>query len=277
MKHTQGTFPGAGDLPLYYQAWQPDGELRGGLAIVHGAGDHSGRFANLVNPLVARGIAVYAFDLRGFGRSPGRKGHIQAWAEYRADARAFLALIQAQQPNLPLFLFGYSLGAAIVLDYILHDPTGLRGAILSGAPIEPVGVATPAQITLARLLSRIWPTFAIQMTNDIHGVSRDPAVLDALAADALHHSWVTARWGTELLAVMDQVRAQAGAIRLPVLFVHGGDDPFNRVSGVQQYFEQIPFPDKTLKIYPGSRHETHNDLDHAQVAADIGDWIKSHL
>jgi alpha-beta hydrolase superfamily lysophospholipase len=98
-------------------------------------------------------------------------------------------------------------------------------------------------------------------------------VLEALRQDPLQHNWVTARWGTEALTATDWMRSRATAIRLPVLFLHGSDDPFNLASGTQQYFEQVTYPDKTLKIYPGSRHETHNDLDHAQVAADIADWM----
>ncbi len=279
MEHRQGNFQGSGGLELFYQSWRPaagpDAAPGAVLALVHGAGDHSGRFDHLVSPLVIRGFAAVSFDLRGFGRSPGRKGHINAWAEYREDLRAFLRLAQEQFPGVPLFLMGYSLGAGIVLDYILRSPEGLRGAILSGTPIEPAGVASPFQIALARLLSRAWPTFAIQMTNDIHGVSRDEAVLQALKQDPLHHNWVTARWGTESLAALDWVRPRAAEIRLPVLFVHGGDDPFNLVRGTQRYYEQITYPDKTLKIYPGSRHETHNELDHEQVAADIIGWISA--
>jgi alpha-beta hydrolase superfamily lysophospholipase len=76
---------------------------------------------------------------------------------------------------------------------------------------------------------------------------------------------------------MAWIRQRAGEIRLPVLFIHGGDDPFNLASGVEQYFQQITYPDKMLEIYPGSRHETHNDLDHAQVAADIAGWMQDRI
>lgn len=277
MEHQQGTFRAARGLNLFYQCWRPGGAPAAALAFLHGVGDHSGRIDRLALPLADRGIAVYAFDQRGFGRSPGRKGHIDAWADYREDTRAFLGLVQEQLPGAPRFLMGYSLGAAVALDYILHSPEGLNGAIFSGAPIEPAGVANPFQIALARVMSRVLPTFAIQMTNDIQGVTRDAAVIAALEQDPLHHSWVTARWGAESLNTMEWVRNHASDICLPVLFLHGGDDPFNLVRGTQQYFDQIKYPDKELKIYPGSRHEIHNDLDHEQVARDIVEWIRKHL
>jgi alpha-beta hydrolase superfamily lysophospholipase len=277
MEHQQGTFHGTGDLDLFYQSWRPNRAPRAVLAFLHGSGDHSGRIERLVSPLAAHDFAVYAFDQRGFGRSPGRTGHINAWSEYREDVRAFLELIHQQNLGVPRFLMGYSLGAAVALDFVLHNHEGLSGVILSGAPFEPAGVATPLQIALARLLSNIWPTFAIQMTNDIQGVTRDPSVIQALQQDPLHHSWVTARWGAESLDAMDWVRAHAGDISLPVLFIHGSDDPFNLVRGTQRYFDQVTYLDKTLIIYSGSRHETHNDLDHEKVAKDIIDWIGKHL
>jgi alpha-beta hydrolase superfamily lysophospholipase len=273
MEHNQGSFRGAGGLDLFYQAWLPEGTPRAAVAVVHGAGDHSGRLDRLALPLEQNSFATYAFDLRGFGRSPGKRGHINRWEEYREDVRCFLQLISTQQPGTPLFLMGYSLGAGIALDFILRQPEGLRGAIISAAPIDPAGIGSRAQIATARLLSRIFPTFTVRLNNDINGVSRDQSVLDALRSDPLHHNLVTARWGTESMAAVAWVREQAANIRLPVLFLHGSDDPFNLSGGVQRYYEQINYPDKTLIIYPGSRHEVHNDLDHAQVAADIANWM----
>jgi alpha-beta hydrolase superfamily lysophospholipase len=273
MGHIQGKFGGAGGLDLFYQAWLPQDAPRAVLAIVHGAGDHSGRFDRLVMPLAQDGFAAYSFDLRGYGRSPGRRGHINRWQEYREDLRCFLQLVVQQQSGVPVFLMGYSLGAGIVLDYILREPEGLRGAILSAAPIEPAGIASRAQIAAAHLLSKIYPTFTFQLNNDINGVSRDPTVLEALRTDPLHHNQATARWGTEVMAGAAWVRARAAQIRLPVLFLHGGEDPFNLARGVQNYYDNITFANKTLIVYPGSRHEVHNDLDHAQVAADVANWM----
>ncbi|NLG96392.1 MAG: alpha/beta hydrolase [Chloroflexi bacterium] len=286
MQHSEGTFRGSGDLELFYQSWCPESapavSSRAVLGILHGSGDHSGRFERLVQPLVKHNFAVYGFDMRGYGRSPGRRGHINSWAEYREDTGAFLNLIRQQNPNIPVFLMGYSLGAGILLEFVLRQPADqiksiLRGIILSGTPLQPAGVATPFQIVLARVLSRAWPTFTIQMTSDIHGVSRDPGVIEALQNDPLHHNFVTARWGTEAMVAMDWVCARAGALHLPVLFIHGGSDPLNLVTGVQRYFEAVASSDKTLKIYPESRHETHNDLDYGQVVADIEHWMAARI
>ncbi len=185
MKHSEGAFRGAGSLELYYQCWQPEGKPRAILVIVHGVGEHSGRYMNLANHLTTCSYAVYGFDQRGFGRSPGQQGHINSWVEYREDLKAFLQKIREQQPDCIIFLFGHSLGALVALDYILHYPEGLRGAIVSGAPIEPAGVAKPYLVALAHFLSRVCPRFSLPLGLDVSALSRDAAVVKAYTTDPL--------------------------------------------------------------------------------------------
>ena len=161
MVHQEGNFIASGGLSLYYQAWFPEGETRAVLAIVHGFGEHGGRFSRLVEYMTGRGYALYALDQRGHGRSPGQRGHINAWSEYREDVRAFLKTIQKKEGSKPLFLYGLSMGAVVGLDYILHYPEGLKGAIISGAPIQPTGAAPAVLILIAKILSGLWPTFSM--------------------------------------------------------------------------------------------------------------------
>jgi alpha-beta hydrolase superfamily lysophospholipase len=277
LKHVDGHFEGIGGLALYYQGWQPDIAPQAGLVIVHGMGDHSGRYANLVGPLADVGIASYAFDLRGFGRSEGPRGHINSWREYREDLRLFLEMARRNLPGTPLFLFGYSLGTLVVLDYVIRDSQAVQGAVLSGVAVDPAGVGNPVQKMLARVLSRIMPAFTIDLGGDYTAVTRDEAVIAQLHADPLHHTRVSARWGTESMNVREWVCSRAADVNLPVLFVHGDDDRVNLLSGARRYLAEVGCADKTLLTYPGSRHETHNDLDHAQVAADIRAWILAHL
>ena len=277
MKHVDGHFKGMGGLELYFQSWQPDIAPQAGLVIVPGMGDHSGRYANLVNPLAEVGIASYAYDLRGFGRSDGKRGHINSWREYLEDLRLFLEMVRGHLPGTPLFLFGYSLGTLVVLDHIIRDPQGLQGAVLSGVAVEPAGVGTPMQKLLANVLTRITPGLTVDLGGDYTAVTRDEEVIAQLHADPLHHTRVSARWGTECMAAREWVSCRAADVHLPVLFVHGDDDRVNLLSGARRYLAEIACADKTLLTYPGSRHETHNDLDHAQVAADIRAWILAHL
>src|SRR5579863_7569397 len=134
MDHSTGTFRGAGEMELAYQRWLPEGTPRAALIIVHGFGEHGGRYMNIVGRLVPTGYAVYALDNRGHGRSPGQRGHINDWSEFRDDLGAFVALVSTEQAGHPLFLLGHSMGGLIVLEYAERHPEGLRGVIAS-APL----------------------------------------------------------------------------------------------------------------------------------------------
>ncbi len=276
MENREGSFQGIGGLELFCQSWRGEGRSRAALAIIHGFGEHSGRYMNVVNHLVPQGYAIYGFDLRGHGRSPGQQGHIESWEEYRGDVKNFLHMIFKQEPKQLVFMLGHSMGALIALDYILRDPTGLRGAIISGSPLEPVGVAKPFLVLLARVLSRVWPRFSMPLGLDPKGISRDTEVVKAYQADPLVHGKTTVRWGTEILKTIEWVKTHAAEVSIPLLLIHGGSDPLNSPDGTRNFFEKVTFPDKKMKIYPGSYHEAHNDLDYGQVMNDMAQWLERH-
>ncbi len=277
MKQGEGTFQGAGGIGLFYRCRRPEGDARAVLAIVHGHGEHSGRYENVVDSLVPRGFAVYGFDHRGHGRSPGRRGHIDSYVQYRGDVSAFLRLIESREPGLPVFLMGHSMGALVALDYLIHDSTGVRGAIISGAPIEPSGVAKPVLVLMSRLLSRVWPRFPMRLGLDASALSRDAEVVRAYVEDPLVHGRFTARWGIESLAAVARVKARAAELKVPVLFIHGEADRLNLPGGIRVFFDRVTSPDKAVEIYPEMFHELHNDLGYDRVLGDLGLWLARHL
>ncbi len=282
MEHRESAFKGSGGLELYCQCWRPESQPKAVLAIVHGMGEHSGRYGNVAGALVPRGYAVHAFDLRGCGRSPGQRGHIDAWLQFRDDTGAFLRAVGEQESlvgpppgerDVPLFLMGHSMGGLIVLDYVLRHPEGLAGTLVSGAGLEPVGVAKPWMVLLAKLLTRVRPSFAIDVELEVAAISRDPAMVEAYAADPLCHSKGSVRWGTESLAAIEWIKAHAGDLAIPILMTHGGDDRLVSATGTKAFFDAVASPDKQIHVYPGGYHEPHNDVGHEQVLADYGDWL----
>jgi alpha-beta hydrolase superfamily lysophospholipase len=277
MEHREGTFQGLGGLALYHQSWHPEGDPRGALAIVHGFGEHSSRYPNVVAHLVPGGYAVHGFDLRGHGRSPGQRGHISNWAEYRGDVRAFLQNVAAEEPGCPIFLLGHSLGAMIGLDYAIRQPEGLAGLVLSSIPIEPVGVAKAYLVAIARLLSRIWPKFSLEVGLDTSALSRDPEVVQAYEEDPLVHGTASARWGTETLDIVDWLKAHAAELTIPLLVVHGEEDRLDSAAGVRSLFQQAGSADKELYMYPDSYHEVHNDLNFEEMLSDLEAWLSQRL
>jgi len=278
MRTTNGYFEGHDRSRLYYQLSLPEGPPRAVLVCVHGIGEHSGRYEFLTQGLVKAGFAVFAYDHRGHGRSDGARGHIHAWEDYRDDLRAALRQVASLLAGVPAFLYGHSMGSLVVLDYLMESPEEVRGAVISGAAIEPVGVGTPRQIALAKLLSRLWPTFSIKLEKDFSKkLSQDPAVIQAFDEDPLVLHAVTARWGAESLKTVERVKNNPQAIRLPVLFIHGDNDPVNTVEGARRYFEQIASTEKRLVVYPDCLHEPHNELLRDRVVRDVTRWVEQVL
>jgi len=273
MDHLEKTFKGQGGLELYYQRWRPESTPRAVLAVVHGLGEHSGRYGNVVNWFVPKGYAVYAFDMRGHGRSPGKRGYIESFAQVRGDVRAFLDLVQSREPGAVLFLLGHSQGGLTVLNYVLHDPSGLAGVVASGPILCAPGIS-PLLMQIAKLLSRVAPSFTMETGLDVTALSRDKAVVEAYVNDPLVHGKGTARLGAEVSATTDWTQAHAAELALPCLIVHGGADRLCPPQGSQEFFDKITFADKERHEYEGYYHEIFNDVGKEGVLADGEAWLE---
>lgn len=278
MEHSESSFVGVGNTNIYYQYWRPGSvkEPRAVLAINHGLGDHSGRYPYLVEDMVARGIAVYALDQRGHGRSEGQRGYINNWDELREDLHTFLGLVHQDEPDLPLFLLGHSLGGLVVLDYALVYPQGLQGVIASAPAVMQTAI-TPVKVLLAKSLSRLVPRFTLATGLDYKGISRDPQVVAQYQQDPLVHEVGTTRMGAEAFAAQDRALAGAGSFEPPLLLIHGDADRLVPVLGSQTFYERVAHADKKIIIYPGGYHEAHNDEHRQQYFEDLSEWIEAHI
>jgi len=276
MEHAEGTFAGQGATELYYQRWRPDASPRATLAVVHGYGEHSGRYGNVVDWFVPRGYALYALDMRGHGRSPGQRGYIESFAQVREDVRAFLDTVHEQEPQPPTFMVGHSQGGLTVLNYVLHDPSGLAGVVASGPLLSHLPLS-PLLLQLSKLLSKVWPSFALDTGVDAAGLSHDQNVVDAYVNDPLVHSKGTPRLGTELIAAIEWTQAHAADMALPCLIVHGGADRLCLPEASRTFYEHITFADKERIEYDGYFHEVFNELGKEKVLADVETWLEKHL
>jgi alpha-beta hydrolase superfamily lysophospholipase len=277
MQHHEGTFYGYDRLSLYYQSWQPDETAQAVLLIVHGHGEHGGRYKNVVDHLVPQGYAIYALDHRGHGRSPGQRGYINSMAEYRGDVGGLLRLATNNHPRLPIFILGHSMGGLITLDYLLHHPdTGLRGAIISAPAVGQVGVS-PLLLTASRVLSRVWPTLSLGTGLDANAISRDPEEVKAYQSDPLVHSKGTTRLATEVMETAVYCQTNASALQLPLLMIHGAADAITAPADSRRFFDNAGSADKTYIAYEGGYHESHNDVHQEQVVADMAEWMEKQL
>ncbi|MEM6352154.1 MAG: lysophospholipase [Cyanobacteria bacterium P01_D01_bin.14] len=272
-----GTFTGVRQLQLYYQVWLPSGPTKANIILIHGLGEHIDRYHHVAKTFNQSGYALWAFDNLGHGRSDGQRGHIERWSDYTENIGQFLTLVKAQSPHYPCFIYGHSLGALMTLVYVLKQPEGLGGLVLSAPPIQPSGVEKPWIKAFAKTFSQLLPRLSLSLGLGTESLSRDPKVVRRAEADPLMHSVATLRWGTETIDAIATVRENAHQLRLPILLLHGDADKISDVSGSHELFEAITYSDKTLLIYPDSYHELHNDLERDQVLQDIVIWLDNHL
>jgi len=273
MRHDEGEFQASRGTRLFWQSWTATDNPLCALILIHGFGEHSGRYRYFVERLCAAKIAVFAFDLRGHGQSEGRRGHINCMTDYRGDVAAFVAQVETRHPDLPKFIFGHSLGSLVVLDFVLRQPDGLAGTIISGCGLEPAGVVTAPVVFLARTLSVIWPTFPLKVPVAAAALTRDTTEVEAYHSDPLVHHTGTTRLASEVLNVIEWIKEHAQDLQLPILMIHGGADRINLPSGSSNFISRVVFPDKKLLLYPGCFHELHNDLNRQEVLTDLTRWL----
>ncbi|PIE80562.1 MAG: lysophospholipase [Chloroflexi bacterium] len=276
MQHTENTFTGHDGLKLFYQSWRPDTAPKAVLIIIHGLGEHSGRYLNFVKPLVAQGYAIYACDNRGHGRSPGRRGYVNRFNEFQQDVIAFQEVVTEQEGKRPLFLMGHSLGGLISLYTVLHNSSGLTGVIASAPALDTGGIPAVLMAT-SKILSHLKPNLTVPSGLDITAMSRDPKAVQAYQADPLIHSVGTPRLATESAAAIKWCLAHPGNLKIPILIIHGTDDRITSPISSREFFDKLTISDKTYINYEGGYHENHNDLHHAQATADIQAWLDAHL
>jgi len=252
------------------RSWTAPPPARGTVLLVHGLGEHSGRYEHVGDRLAGIGFDVVAPDLRGFGGSGGQRAHVARFTEYPDDLAPCAARLAAA--GIPLVLYGHSLGGLVALLYALGDHPGPDLLILSAPALD---ATIPAwKRVAARVLGRLAP--GIALPNEITGdqLSRDPAVGEAYFADPLVTTRTTARLGAELLAAMAQAREHLSDLTVPTLVLHGGDDTLvppevSAPLAERDCVERI--------VLHGLRHETHNEDGGALALGLITDWLDRRL
>lgn len=272
----QFTFHGAGGVELFGQSWSPAQPPQGVIIVVHGFGEHSDRYSNLVSALLEGGYELYALDHRGHGRSPGKRGHVDHFDDFITDVSGLVARARREQPGTPCFLFGHSVGGLIVLTYALKQPEGLAGVIAS-APLLAKPQISPLVLGAANLLSQVAPTFALDTKLDPATISRDPAEVQRYSADPMVHAKTSARAGSEGMRALAWAQAHAAELRTPLLLYHGGADPLVPIAGSRAFFAQAGAADKTFIELPGGYHESHNDVERAALFRQLLAWLNAHL
>ncbi|GAA0878260.1 alpha/beta hydrolase [Algoriphagus jejuensis] len=278
MKHLESSYTTHDGLKLYLQAWMPE-QPRASLLLVHGLGEHSGRYARLVERLTQIGVAVFTFDGRGHGKSVEGKpdAYFESAEDYLEDLDILFGKGKSYLEGLPAFLFGHSMGGGLVAAYVLKYQPEAAGVILSSpAIVEDPG--TPALLkAVAGLVSNYFPRLkALKL--DPKMISRIPEEVEAYLNDPLVYTQpVPARTGQELFLQMKYVQQNAGKFQLPVLILHGSADRLTNPKGSDLLFQKAASKDKRLEIFEGGYHELIRDLESERYLETIVDWVRDRL
>lgn len=285
MRHEEGTFKTHDGEALYTQWWYPDGagKIKAHLAVVHGLGEHSGRYEDFAAWFTPLGYAVHAFDLRGHGQSPGVRGYIREWEDIRGDVRVFLGEVQQRADGVqdaPLFLIGHSLGGLIVLEYGLFGEVSALSGLVASAPALARGEGvSPLVMWLGKMLARFAPQKKLEVGLDVQGLSRNPDVIQAYRDDPLVHGWGTPSGAVAIDGAMKRTVAHAEAWPddLPLLIVHGGADTICPPTASARFYANVHAPDKMRHEYLHFRHEVFNDVGREKVLEDVRIWLADRL
>ncbi len=280
MDYAEGTLIGKRSFRLVYRAWLPEGEPKAVAVVVHGYGEHMGRYAHVVEALVQRDYAVYGIDHRGHGGSQGVRAHVERFDNFVEDLHLLVGKAKDAHHGLPVFMIGHSMGGLIATRYALRHQEELVGLVLSGAALHIGDEVSPLLKKLSALISTLAPRIPIVpwAAGDESLLSRDPAVDEAVRADELcFKGKIRARMGHELLKAANDARARLAELTLPLLIMHGTADRITNPQGSLQLYEEARSTDKTLKLWQDCRHEIFNELDKAEVIAFAADWLDERV
>ena len=272
-----GSAPTRDGLKLRTLHWPVAGTTRAHLLLIHGIAEHAGRHAHVASRFADAGIETQAYDLRGFGASGGPRAYVDRWSQFHDDLEDQLAAIRAVADGLPVVLYGHSMGGLIALGYVLAEPPRPEPNLLVlSAPAIAARVPGWKRV-LADVLGRLTPR--VEIPNDLPpgGLSRDGSIEIAYRSDPLNTHRTTARLGMELFHEQARVAARIasiGALPVPTYVLHGSDDPIVPLTASASLAGR---PNVTRRVYPGLRHEMHNEAEAPSVIGDTTRWTLGSL
>ena len=269
----RGVLSEAGQPALYYR-WAPAQEPRGVVLVLHGFGEHSGRYEHVLEHLAQAGFSGLAIDYRGWGRAEGKRGGLRRFEEYVQDALRGLALARRKRASdEPIFLLGHSQGGLLAARTAMEEGTGLAGLVLS-SPGLGIGMPVPAhKLLIAKLASRFVPDLTLPSDIPTDWLTQDAEWVAATEADPLMVHRGTARWLMETFRTQALVLANASTVHLPTLILVAGDERLVSTEAARRYYELLVASDRTWIEYPDLRHELFNEVGRRVVLEDVAGWL----
>lgn len=282
MKHLEFAFTATDNTQLFAQSWEPidpaNQAPRALICLVHGFGEHSGRYAHVAQMMTDVGFVVCAMDQRGHGRSQGKRGYTPAYSQSITDIGTFITTSQRRFPNLPTFLYGHSMGGNMVLGYTLFNrPQTLRGVVSTSPWLRLTTPPPRIQIMSAKLVSKFMPTYTITSEFEPLVLTHDPAVDEAYNSDPHNHGEMSTKLFLGVSENGEKIIQQASKFPLPLLLVHGTADGVTSHAASVEFAASAPTSTTTFKEWPDLYHETHNEPEQKEVIQYTIDWLNDQL
>jgi alpha-beta hydrolase superfamily lysophospholipase len=276
----ESKWQGNNRITFYIRGWEPNNKRpRALLALIHGLGEHTGRYIHVGKTLTDAGFALVGFDLRGHGRSGGARGHFPALNAVMQDIRQFFKFLVQRYPDLPHFLYGHSLGGLLSLAYALQYPAGLNGVIVTGAGLRSPLQEQKGKIAMVHVLGSLLPAITVPSGLDATTISRDADVVKKYINDPIVHDKTSLGLGKTAIKAIEFSFAHASEFKPPLLIMHGAADKLTYPSGSEDFAKLASENNKdvTLKLWDGLFHEIHNEPEKAEVFKLMIDWLDKHL
>jgi alpha-beta hydrolase superfamily lysophospholipase len=267
-------------LELHVHEWKAQGTPRLSLALLHGYGEHAGRYAHFAEAMNARGISVTGVDLRGHGKSKGARGHVDAFQQFHSDAKLAVNRAKELGGGAPVALFGHSMGALLALDWLLAgNGKELAGVALSSPFLGIALKVNPVKEGLGRVMSRLIPTLSLPSGLKGSDACRDPKLQELYDSDPLNNKNATARWFTEAMKAIDRVHARANEIKGPLILLYGGSDRIASADATDQLAKKLACEDKTVERLEGHYHELVNEgpEDREKIFDRYATWLLARV
>ncbi len=246
------------------------------ICLIHGFGEHINRYHHVADFYNKNGFAVVGMDSRGHGKSDGKRGHTPQYEAYMNDIEGFIDDAKSRYKNIPVFLYGHSMGGNLVLNFILKRQTVLAGAIVTGPWIKLAFEPKAIMITLGKIMRSIYPTMTQGSGLVASSISSDPSVVEAYVNDPLVHSSITASAGMAMTEAAAWLNEYSGDVPLPLLIMHGTVDKLTSQPASEAFFKRVK-GDVKYKKWEGMYHEIHNEPNKMEVFNYTLGWLDSKI